>query len=37
MAALRGTELVAADLSEAVGTLKTVPDELIKTAELFFG
>lgn len=37
MAALRGTEIIAADLSEAVGTLKTVPEEHIKTAELFFG
>ncbi len=37
MAALRGTQTVAADLSEAVGTLKTVPEEDIKTAELFFG
>ncbi len=37
MAALRGTEVVAADLSEAVGTLKTVPESDIKTAELFFG
>ncbi|MCD4708294.1 MAG: 6-phosphofructokinase [Candidatus Sabulitectum sp.] len=37
MAALRGTEIVAADLAEAVGTLKTVPEEHIKTAELFFG
>lgn len=37
MAALRGTQIVSADLSEAVGTLKTVPEEDIKTAELFFG
>lgn len=37
MAALRGTEIIAADLVEAVGTLKTVPEEHIKTAELFFG
>jgi 6-phosphofructokinase 1 len=37
MAALRGTEVIAAELSEAVGTLKTVPEEHIKTAELFFG
>lgn len=37
MAALRGTEVIAADLSEAVGTLKTVPESDIKTAELFFG
>lgn len=37
MAALRGTEVVAADLSEAVGTLKTVPESDIETAELFFG
>ncbi|PIE51201.1 6-phosphofructokinase [Candidatus Fermentibacteria bacterium] len=37
MASLRGTEVVAADLSEAVGTLKTVPQKDIETAELFFG
>ena len=37
MAALRGTQTVAANLSEAVGTLKTVPDVDIETAELFFG
>ncbi|MCK5131195.1 MAG: 6-phosphofructokinase [Candidatus Sabulitectum sp.] len=37
MAALRGTEVIAADLAEAVGTLKTVPEEHIKTAELFYG
>ena len=37
MSSLRGTEVVAADLAEAVGTLKTVPEEHIKTAELFFG
>lgn len=37
MAALRGTEVIAADLAEAVGTLKTVPEEHIRTAELFFG
>lgn len=37
MAALRGTEIVAVDLKEAVGTLKTIPDELYETARLFFG
>lgn len=37
MAALRGTEIVAADLKEAVGTMKTVPKELYETAKLFFG
>lgn len=37
MAALRGTELVAVDLGEAVGTLKTIPEELYATAKLFFG
>ncbi|MCK5842118.1 MAG: 6-phosphofructokinase, partial [Candidatus Sabulitectum sp.] len=37
MVALRGTEIIATDLAEAVGTLKTVPEEHIKTAELFFG
>lgn len=33
---LRGTSIETADLSEAVGTLKTVPDELYELAELFF-
>lgn len=37
MAALRGTEIIAADLSQAVGTLKTVPEDQYRTAELFFG
>lgn len=37
MAALRGTEIVAVDLKEAVGTMKTVPEELYETAKLFFG
>lgn len=37
MAALRGTEIIAVDLSEAVGTLKTVPREDYETAKLFFG
>jgi 6-phosphofructokinase 1 len=37
MAALRGTEIVAVDLKEAVGTLKTVPKEDYETARLFFG
>ncbi len=37
MAALRGNEVVAVDLGEAVGTLKTVPGDLIDTARLFFG
>lgn len=37
MAALRGTEVVAVDLAEAVGTLKTVPLDQYETATLFFG
>lgn len=37
MAALRGTEIVAVDLKEAVGTMKTVPKELYEAAKLFFG
>jgi len=37
MAALRGTEMAAVDLSEAVGTLKTIPVEQYEAAELFFG
>jgi 6-phosphofructokinase 1 len=37
MAALRGTEIVAVDLEEAVGTLKTVPADQYEMAKLFFG
>lgn len=37
MAALRGKDIVAVDLSEATGTLKTVDDELMQVAETFFG
>ncbi|MBD3278551.1 MAG: ATP-dependent 6-phosphofructokinase [Candidatus Aegiribacteria sp.] len=37
MAALRGNSLIAVDLQEAVGTLKTVPKEQLETAKLFFG
>jgi ATP-dependent phosphofructokinase / diphosphate-dependent phosphofructokinase len=37
MAALHGTEIVAVDLEEAVGTLKTVPLEQYYAAKLFFG
>ncbi len=37
MAALQGNEIVAVDLKEAVGTLKTVDDKLFNVAETFFG
>lgn len=37
MAALRGTDIVAVDLQEAVGTLKTVPLEQYRRASIFFG
>jgi 6-phosphofructokinase 1 len=37
MASLRGGEIVAADLAEAVGTLRTVPADRYETARLFFG
>jgi 6-phosphofructokinase 1 len=37
MAALRGTEIVAVDLQEAVGKLKTVPIEQYERASIFFG
>jgi len=37
MAALRGNDIVAADMEEAVGKLKTVPMEQYETAKLFFG
>ncbi len=33
---LRGTAIETASLAEAVGTLKTVPNELYELAELFF-
>ena len=33
---LRGTAIETAELSEAVGTLKTVPEEMYRLAELFF-
>jgi 6-phosphofructokinase 1 len=36
MAALRGGEVVSASLKEAVGKLKTVPDERYERAEIFF-
>ncbi|MCD4775365.1 MAG: ATP-dependent 6-phosphofructokinase [Candidatus Aegiribacteria sp.] len=37
MVALQGTEIVAVDIEEAVGTLKTIPIEQYEAAELFFG
>ena len=37
MTALRGTEIEAVNLEDAVGTLKTVPLEQYETAKLFFG
>jgi phosphofructokinase-like protein len=37
MAALRGIDIVAVDLNEAVGKLKTVPEDHYETAKLFFG
>jgi ATP-dependent phosphofructokinase / diphosphate-dependent phosphofructokinase len=37
MAALRGIDIELVELTEAVGTLKTVPDELYAEAEVFFG
>lgn len=37
MVALRGTDIVRATLSEAVGTLKTLDAELYESAEVFFG
>ena len=36
MAALRGSEVVAVGLGEAVGTLRTVPPAFLDTMELFF-
>lgn len=37
MAALRGKDIVAVDLKDATGELKTVDEEIYKTAEHFFG
>lgn len=37
MAALRGKDIVAVDLADATGTLKTVDEDLLKVAETFFG
>ncbi|MCD4847755.1 MAG: ATP-dependent 6-phosphofructokinase [Candidatus Aegiribacteria sp.] len=37
MTALRGTEIEAVNLEDAVGTLKTVPLKQYETAKLFFG
>lgn len=37
MAAQRGTEIVAVDLAEAVGSLKTIPPEDYKKTKIFFG
>jgi ATP-dependent phosphofructokinase / diphosphate-dependent phosphofructokinase len=35
--ALRGSEIVTVDLSEATEETKTVSDELYRAAETFFG
>ena len=37
MAALRGDDIVAVPIAEAVASLKTVPPELYAQAEAFFG
>jgi ATP-dependent phosphofructokinase / diphosphate-dependent phosphofructokinase len=37
MVALRGTDVVEVPISEAVAALKTVPEELYRVAEVFFG
>lgn len=37
MAALRGKDIVAVDLADATGTLKTVDEDLLSVAETFFG
>jgi 6-phosphofructokinase 1 len=37
MVALQGTDIVRVPFGDAVGTLKTVGDELYGTAEVFFG
>jgi 6-phosphofructokinase len=37
MAALRGDSIVAVPLADAVAELKTVPPDLYRQAEVFFG
>ncbi len=37
MVALRGNEIVTVSLAEATDETKTVPDELYKDIETFFG
>jgi 6-phosphofructokinase 1 len=37
MAALRGNEIIAVDLKEAVSKLKLVDKELFDVAKIFFG
>jgi len=37
MTSLQGSHIVSVSLDDAVGTLKTVDDEIYKTAETFFG
>ena len=37
MVALRGTDIVLSKLSDATGTLKTVPPERYAEAQVFFG
>jgi ATP-dependent phosphofructokinase / diphosphate-dependent phosphofructokinase len=37
MASLRGDEIVAVPIADAVAELKTVPPELYRQAEAFFG
>ena len=37
MAALKGKDIVAVELADATGTLKTIDEELMHVAETFFG
>ena len=37
MVALQGNEIVAVDLAEVAGKIKTVPDSLYEVAKVFFG
>ena len=37
MTSLQGSHIVAVSLDEAVGTLKTVDDEIYKSSQTFFG
>jgi 6-phosphofructokinase 1 len=37
IAALRGTDIISADMKDALGKLKTVPKKRYEEAKVFFG